>query len=395
MAAQIFDELFSDSSPIRTSGDFTIASCRDQSNTQRVVISTTPEHQPALIEMARVHRLLDHPQIPKVVETGLSEDDIAYVVFDCDAITDLDTVWKELAAGDERVDWSIGMGGWVAWLDTLEPAHNTTDPTTGGPICLGVVSWSNVLVSRDGRGHLIGFGHNVNTNARPGYGQELSALFHAPEVALGAAPSPAGDVWAMILLIRTLLPITILPAGLERVMSGQPLPEDKQVADAYWEMNESVFSPRPERRPQTIGEIRALYDRLLEFAGQTASYEQFRAFLEENVGRLLKRRDRTLTLAKDNSWFSIGSYPATNIARRGSMKAILIALIDQLTGAQRSLPADELIEVGWPDQRLVHESALNRLYVAVAALRSAGLKDFLVTDEEGYRLVASVKVRKV
>jgi hypothetical protein len=52
----------------------------------------------------------------------------------------------------------------------------------------------------------------------------------------------------------------------------------------------------------------------------------------------------------------------------------------------------EIRAAGWPDEKMLHESATARVYMAVRRLRALGLDAILRTSEEGYALDESVKV---
>ena len=55
------------------------------------------------------------------------------------------------------------------------------------------------------------------------------------------------------------------------------------------------------------------------------------------------------------------------------------------------LGVDDLLAIGWPGEKMARSSALNRLYVALATLRSLGLRDVIVRRPEGYALRARLE----
>jgi predicted ATPase len=72
-------------------------------------------------------------------------------------------------------------------------------------------------------------------------------------------------------------------------------------------------------------------------------------------------------------------------------------LLDRLTEERLRAPqsvvaVSEMIEAGWPGDKANASSALNRLYVALSALRKLGLKDYLVQQNGGYALSVGVLV---
>jgi DNA-binding SARP family transcriptional activator len=46
----------------------------------------------------------------------------------------------------------------------------------------------------------------------------------------------------------------------------------------------------------------------------------------------------------------------------------------------------ELLEAGWPGERMRPDAATKRLHTAIWTLRSVGLEPFLLTEGEGYLL---------
>lgn len=95
-----------------------------------------------------------------------------------------------------------------------------------------------------------------------------------------------------------------------------------------------------------------------------------------------------LRVPNDGSSVALGTSPATPI-RAAAARRILAALaLAAVHDPGRPVSAASLIATGWPGQVLLRESALNRLYVALHALRRAGLAAVLVTRRDGYLLDA-------
>jgi len=101
-----------------------------------------------------------------------------------------------------------------------------------------------------------------------------------------------------------------------------------------------------------------------------------------------------LELGPEAEWFRIGAAPAVDIARRGVLKRVLLALVDaHLSAPRRSLSTEELVQNVWPGDRSAHVSARNRLYFAINALREIGLRDLIVRVDGGYALTDRAVVR--
>jgi pSer/pThr/pTyr-binding forkhead associated (FHA) protein len=100
-----------------------------------------------------------------------------------------------------------------------------------------------------------------------------------------------------------------------------------------------------------------------------------------------------LEVGADTLWFRPPEGAPVNLGRRGALRRVLVRLLQQRYRAPGvPLGPTELIAAGWPGERMTHESALARLYTTVQRLRLLGLKDLLVTREEGYLLDSSVMV---
>lgn len=94
---------------------------------------------------------------------------------------------------------------------------------------------------------------------------------------------------------------------------------------------------------------------------------------------------------------AVGASGAVVVAGDGSRhelarKATLQRLLRRLVVGLRETPGEavasaELVAVGWPEERVGHDAAMNRLRVAVARLRRLGLHDALVGQHGGYLLV--------
>ncbi len=78
-------------------------------------------------------------------------------------------------------------------------------------------------------------------------------------------------------------------------------------------------------------------------------------------------------------------------------KPVLRRLNGRLVAARRdargtSLTVDDLFDAGWPGDRTGEPWRSNRVYVAVAKLRSAALRDVLLHDGDGYLLAPDLEL---
>lgn len=126
--------------------------------------------------------------------------------------------------------------------------------------------------------------------------------------------------------------------------------------------------------------------RMLRAALRGAPVAQEEAVAKERTN------DAPFVVAENGEWFEIGG-KRQDLTRRGSLKRILRALLAaSRTGEHAALDKDALLAAGWPGERLHPDAASKRLRVAIATLRSFGLRDVLRTRDDGYVLDARARV---
>ncbi len=79
------------------------------------------------------------------------------------------------------------------------------------------------------------------------------------------------------------------------------------------------------------------------------------------------------------------------LGRRLVLRRIVTALIEQhAADPSEGISAAELIAAGWPGERMTPASGRNRLHVALATLRTLGLRPWLRRSSRGYALTAEL-----
>jgi hypothetical protein len=97
--------------------------------------------------------------------------------------------------------------------------------------------------------------------------------------------------------------------------------------------------------------------------------------------------ERSLLVASDQSWLRGPSARRSPLSSKKVLRRILAALVERrLHAASTPLSAAELVQRGWPNERLAARAAGNRLQVALAELRKRGLARVLARDAGGYLL---------
>lgn len=95
-----------------------------------------------------------------------------------------------------------------------------------------------------------------------------------------------------------------------------------------------------------------------------------------------------LVVARDGSSFRLpGTAEDVTIPERSPLRKILAHLADRrVEAAGEAVSIDDIIRVGWPDEKIAAAAALNRAHVALASLRKLGLRGLLVKTAGGYAL---------
>lgn len=95
-------------------------------------------------------------------------------------------------------------------------------------------------------------------------------------------------------------------------------------------------------------------------------------------------------ISRHGSWFVSRGEKPVDLRTRYALARVLRALVaGHERDASATLSIDELVDAGWPGEKLVGESGVNRLYVAVGTLRKLGLRELIERREGGYRLAPS------
>ncbi|MBX7190789.1 MAG: hypothetical protein K1X94_01950 [Sandaracinaceae bacterium] len=99
-----------------------------------------------------------------------------------------------------------------------------------------------------------------------------------------------------------------------------------------------------------------------------------------------------LALGPGALWFRVASEPRVDLSRRKPLRLIL----DRLAAPsdKTHLAWDDLLEAGWPGERMRADAGAHRVRVAVSTLRKMGLRDVLRTEESGYRIDPAFEIQR-
>jgi hypothetical protein len=397
---------YADPLPIRSRGAFhLVAARRGQDGAPCAVVVPGPSADAARVavaldEVERVHALLDHPLIPRVAARGQAAG-TPFLELACDVVMDGIECVRLLADADRRIPYAAADGLIASLRGALQSAHAVIDPATGGPICLGRVSPANLLFSPSGHWVLVGFGRNFPIEKESGALDGWAQFYQAPELVTGAPPTPIGDYAALLLFMRSLLPYVETSGTISRFLRGDVGPDDRELLELLQWFDRRILGEAPPLRP-SIEEAVAVSDRIRALLGVVPDQDGFAAHVlsviepqeEPPVLASLEKESGPLVLVigPDAAWFSVPGGERQRLGR--ALRRILVALIDNHASRPGApLSMWEILEAGWPGERPVFEAGANRVYVAIARLRSRGLRDVIDRFEDGYRLASRTMIR--
>ncbi|MCC7382165.1 MAG: winged helix-turn-helix domain-containing protein [Deltaproteobacteria bacterium] len=101
-----------------------------------------------------------------------------------------------------------------------------------------------------------------------------------------------------------------------------------------------------------------------------------------------------ITVSPDGTWFQASGGHRVNLERRAVLRALMRVLVEhRLAAPGAPLARDELVARLWPGERLIRDSAQNRLHVAIHTLRKLGMAGVLRRCGEGYFLDPGLEIR--
>jgi hypothetical protein len=114
----------------------------------------------------------------------------------------------------------------------------------------------------------------------------------------------------------------------------------------------------------------------------------------DHFRRAMATESARISLGPEAWWFRAGDGPPVDLRRRDSLRRILLRLVrHRMTGEAGALTVEELIAAGWPEERILPQAGLARIYTAIKTLRSLGLRDLIHTRGRGYELDRGVRVQ--
>lgn len=324
----------------------------------------------AAIEAA--HAAIESPHVPRLERRG---DALAVRGPACAGLHEVVPRLRD------KIPYGLAVAFNELLMDATEAGHRAGH-------ALGALAWSSVLAGPDGRLWLLGFGFDEAARPAP---TEAGACV-APELALGLDPSPASDVFVLHATLRTLLPYCELPASYASALTAQG--RGAPLHAAMIALAQRALAPDPALRPASVAELRALYRAIRPLAPDMPEADEVglarvvAGAVAELAGTARLRVDaHARTLAVGEASIELAS------------KALLWRLVERLITAHADAPGvplttEQLVDAGWPGERILPDAARTRLYTAIRSLRRMGLEPVLWSRDGGYLLDPTLRVER-
>jgi hypothetical protein len=101
----------------------------------------------------------------------------------------------------------------------------------------------------------------------------------------------------------------------------------------------------------------------------------------------------SLTVTTDASHVRTPRAETFSLEKRRPVRLVFKKLVDaRLEAPGKPLSVDDLLEAGWPGERVLREAGASRVYVALGTLRKLGLRDVILSTGNGYLLDPRIEV---
>ncbi|MEZ4273029.1 MAG: tetratricopeptide repeat protein [Myxococcota bacterium] len=91
-------------------------------------------------------------------------------------------------------------------------------------------------------------------------------------------------------------------------------------------------------------------------------------------------------------WFREADH-VVDLQRRGPLRRIFARFVQHHNqGKSTGLDVNTLLEAGWPGAQIVPEAGAARVYVGISTLRRLGLRDILISQDDGYRFASDILI---
>lgn len=402
-------------------------------------LASLPDLAVAFMNEARIASLVQHPNVVGVQDVHEFRGEHLLVMDYVDG-TSLSRLMTRAAAEKRAIPLGVSAYVVAQALRGLHAAHEQND-VDGRP--LGIIHRDatphNILLGADGSVHITDFGIAKlrHETAHEDDGAKGKFRYMAPEQARGEAEVDRRvDVFALGVVSFELLSGRRLFEGesevslIDRASAGHyPALSavEPGVPAELAALVERALSPDREARFPTALAFAEALEAWARSAGHSAREPDLARLVEELCGAELSERRRAVSEALANArshgrslappasspvtaaepasaisvgesgrWFGVPGSPRVSLQRRRALRLILKALLDRrITSPGTALTQQELLEAGWPGERVKHEAGTLRVYNALSTLRKLGLRAVLLSRDDGYLLDPSVEFSRV
>ncbi len=145
-------------------------------------------------------------------------------------------------------------------------------------------------------------------------------------------------------------------------------------------------------------DVRSMIDEAREGApslvAQSDDARMMIRFLESALGES-DPSENALIVGAEAGWFRPPAGTWHDLRRKKTLRRVLHRLIEErVANPGGGLPVGDLLQAGWPGEKMSPDAGANRVYVVLNKLRKLGLDGSLVRADDGYRIDPSVVVTK-
>lgn len=382
--------------PIRLDGAFhRYATRRVDDGSACVVVVAAPGvdrdlAREALAPFARAHAASEHPMVPRASEV-LDHEGTPFVELASNATID----------GLELVTRFIAHRHRIAYAEADALLDALFELLARAPAPVGRLSLASLLAAPDGGLFLVGLGHAVAIDDPSGDIAITHAVHQAPEVALGGPRTSGGDFVAAWLLWRALVPHVDVPETLARALRGESGDDERVVAETLRELDERLaLAPLGARA--SYADLCASRARIRTTLSVTPDPEGLARTIADvvlglpldgssGVEGMDEPTEESVALGPHAAWIDTGRGERLKLGP--SLRNILALLLAQhLREPARTLSTWDLLEAGWPGEKIAAQSGANRVYAAINRLRNMGLRSTLERHDDGYRIVPGARL---
>ncbi|MBN8611598.1 MAG: helix-turn-helix domain-containing protein [Deltaproteobacteria bacterium] len=350
----------------------------------------------ALSRFARAHASVESRQVARSVRAEAE-------VFDGAAFVELDSrgVIDGASALDRLVDARarIGFAELGALLLAILRALRAAEQAEGGPYRLGRLSLSSLLVSAAGELELVGLGHPVTTTDEDGRVCTTEAVFQTAEIAAGGRATARTDRLAVAALRRALLPHVDLPPSLASAMRGEGTTSELASIIRALEADAPLADDE-------LGAALASIEAIHAHVGIEPDPEGLQRLLSDLALGLPIQSDwdlrsgdlteETTVVSASGAWIESPSQDRARVDLGPSLRRMLALLLtNHRTEPGRTSSTWDLLEAGWPDEKVLPDAGANRVYAAIKRLRNMGLRGVIERRDDGYRIAIHAKLTEL